>query len=53
MDKLFKIAIVQLGQKEVHGSGNNPAIVNYAREAGINRVNDDETPVVASGWEWK
>jgi len=44
MDKLFKIAVAELGQKEVQGSGHNPAIVNYAREAGFDWVNDDETP---------
>jgi len=44
MDELFKIAVAELGQKEIEGSGNNPAIVNYAREAGFTWVNDDETP---------
>jgi uncharacterized protein (TIGR02594 family) len=44
MDTLLKIAINELGQKEISGSGNNPAIVNYAREAGFTWVNDDETP---------
>jgi len=44
MDQLFKTAIAELGQKEVPGSGNNPAIVGYAREAGFDWVNDDETP---------
>ena len=38
MDKLLKIAIAELGQKEVQGSGNNPAIVNYAREAGFDWI---------------
>ncbi|MGV8135782.1 MAG: hypothetical protein AB2L20_11245 [Mangrovibacterium sp.] len=41
--KLFKIAVAELGQKEVQGCGNNPAIVNYAREAGFDCQNDDET----------
>ncbi|MGV8138554.1 MAG: TIGR02594 family protein [Mangrovibacterium sp.] len=44
MDKLFKIAVAELGQKEVQGSGNNAAIVGYAHEAGFEWVNDDETP---------
>ena len=35
MDKLFKIAVAELGQKEIGGGGNNPAIVNYACEAGF------------------
>lgn len=44
MDKIFKIAVAELGQKEIIGSGNNPTIVNYAREAGFPWINDDETP---------
>lgn len=44
MDKLLKIAIAELGQKEVTGPQNNPTIVNYAKEAGFDWVNDDETP---------
>jgi uncharacterized protein (TIGR02594 family) len=44
MDTIFKIAVAELGQKEIIGSVNNPAIVNYAREAGFPWVNDDETP---------
>jgi uncharacterized protein (TIGR02594 family) len=44
MDKLLKIAIAELGQKEITGPGNNPVIVNYASEAGFTWVNDDETP---------
>lgn len=44
MDTIFKIAVAELGQKEIIGSGNNPAIVSYAREAGFPWVNDDETP---------
>ncbi len=52
MDKLFKIAVAELGQKEVQGSGNNPAIVNYAREAGFDWVNDDETPWCSIFLNW-
>ena len=44
MDKIFKIAVAELGQKEIQGTADNPAIVNYAKEAGFNWVNDDETP---------
>jgi uncharacterized protein (TIGR02594 family) len=44
MDKLLKIAVAELGQKEISGSGNNPTIVKYAKEAGFSWVNDDETP---------
>ncbi len=52
MDKLFKIAIAELGQKEVQGSENNPAIVNYARESGFEWVNDDETPWCSIFMNW-
>ncbi len=45
MDNLIKTAVSQLGQKEIAGSqGHNPAIVQYAKEAGFSWVNDDETP---------
>jgi len=52
MDKLFKIAVAELGQKEVLGNGNNPAIVNYAREAGFDWINDDETPWCSIFLNW-
>ena len=44
MDKILKIAIAELGQKEISGPQNNPTIVNYAKEAGFAWVDDDETP---------
>jgi len=44
MDKILKIAIAELGQKEISGPQNNPTIVNYAKEAGFSWVDDDETP---------
>ena len=44
MDKILKIAIAELGQKEISGPQDNPTIVNYAKEAGFDWVNDDETP---------
>lgn len=44
MDKLIKIAISQLGQKEIKGDKHNNTIVNYAHESGFKWVNDDETP---------
>lgn len=44
MDKLIKTAINELGEKEISGAVNNPNIVNYAKEAGFDWVNDDETP---------
>jgi uncharacterized protein (TIGR02594 family) len=44
MDKIFQIAVAELGQKETPGSEHNPVILNYAREAGFTWINDDETP---------
>lgn len=44
MDKILKIAVAELGQKEISGPVDNPNIVNYAREAGFDWVDDDETP---------
>jgi uncharacterized protein (TIGR02594 family) len=44
MDNLFKIAVAELGQKEISGSRHNVNIVNYAKECGFTWVNDDETP---------
>ena len=52
MNKLIKIAIAQLGQKEITGEENNPAIVNYARESGFTWVNDDETPWCSIFMNW-
>ena len=43
MDSLIKIAISQLGQKEIAGPEDNDTIVGYAKESGFDWVNDDET----------
>jgi uncharacterized protein (TIGR02594 family) len=43
-DSILKIAVAELGQKEMTGAGNNLHIVNYAKEAGFTWINDDETP---------
>lgn len=44
MDNLLKVAINELGQKEISGPEHNQTILNYAREAGFTWINDDETP---------
>lgn len=44
MDQIFKIAVAELGQKEITGPEDNPSIVNYAKESGFEWVDDDETP---------
>jgi uncharacterized protein (TIGR02594 family) len=52
MDAIFKIAVAELGQKEIIGAENNPFIVNYANEAGFPWVNDDETPWCSIFLNW-
>ena len=44
MDEILKIAVPELGQKEIPGQQYNRRIVDYAHEAGFTWVNDDETP---------
>jgi len=44
MDKLIKIAISQLGQKEIKGGQHNMKTINYAKKAGFAWVNANETP---------
>lgn len=48
----LKIAISQLGTKEIVGPQHNPTIVNYAKEIGATWVNDDETPWCAIFTQW-
>jgi len=43
MDKFLQIAFKELGEKELK-DGDNPKIVQYAKKAGFDWVNDDETP---------
>jgi uncharacterized protein (TIGR02594 family) len=52
MDTIFKIAVAELGQKEITGPANNPVILNYAREAGFGWVNEDETPWCSIFLNW-
>lgn len=44
MDELIKTAMAELGEKEISGPEHNPTIVGYAKKAGFDWVNDDETP---------
>lgn len=42
MENLLQIAINEIGVKEIPGTGNNPQIMNYARQAGFpDYVSDD------------
>jgi len=52
MDKLIKIAVQELGQKEISGDQHNKRIVEYAHEAGFEWVNDDETPWCSIFMNW-
>ena len=49
---ILKIAASQLGLKEISGHENNPQIVNYARETGINGINDEEVPWCSTFINW-
>ncbi len=44
MNKVLQIAFKELGTKEIKGQNHNQRIVDYAKEAGIKGINDDETP---------
>lgn len=44
MNKLIKIAASQLGVHEIKGNEDNPIIINYANESGINNYSHDEIP---------
>lgn len=52
MSNLLAIALSQLGVKEIRGKEDNPTIVNYAKEAGFEWVNDDETPWCSIFLNW-
>jgi uncharacterized protein (TIGR02594 family) len=52
MDIIVKIAAEELGQKEITGPANNPAILNYAKESGFNWVSDEETPWCSIFMNW-
>lgn len=52
MTTLLQIALSQYGQKEIEGESDNQTIVGYAKEAGHNWVNDDETPWCSIFMDW-
>ncbi len=49
---LLEVALSQYGKKEIAGNKHNPVIVDYAKEAGFNWVNDDETPWCSIFMNW-
>ncbi|HSW67347.1 MAG TPA: TIGR02594 family protein [Bacteroidales bacterium] len=52
MKKIVEIALHEFGQKEIAGIKHNERIVNYAREIGLDWVNDDETPWCSIFMNW-
>lgn len=52
MKTVIEIALSQYGTKEISGSSNNHTIVNYAKEAGFDWVNNDETPWCSIFTNW-
>lgn len=52
MERILRIATDELGVREIEGSEHNPRIVNYAKEAGLDWVNDDETPWCSIFMNW-
>lgn len=49
---LLGIALSQYGVKEVSGDGDNPTIVQYAKEAGFLWVSHDSTPWCSIFMNW-
>ena len=52
MEELIKIAASQLGVHEIHGTEDNPVIVNYARETGITGISNDEISWCSTFVNW-
>jgi len=52
MSELLKVAIPEIGVKEISGSKHNARIIDYAKEAGFEWVNDDETPWCSIFLNW-
>ncbi|MFW6272161.1 MAG: TIGR02594 family protein [bacterium] len=52
MKKLVELALQEYGKKEIVGEEHNPDIVQYAKEAGFEWVNDDETPWCSIFMNW-
>ena len=52
MEGLIKVAASKLGLKEIPGHLHNPTIVKFAKDVGINWINDDETPWCSVFMNW-
>lgn len=49
---LLQVLLAEYGTKEISGSEHNKTIIQYAKEAGHNWVNDDETPWCSIFIDW-
>lgn len=52
MSRLIDIASAEIGTEEIAGAEHNPRILEYAREAGFDWVNSDETPWCSIFLNW-
>jgi len=52
MKTLIEIALMEWGIKEISGSQQNRRIIDYASEAGIRLVNNNETPWCSIFLNW-
>ncbi len=52
MDRLIKIAVKELGQKEVSGASHNDRILKYAQESGVQGISTDEVPWCSTFVNW-
>ncbi|CAM1340440.1 C40 family peptidase [Tenacibaculum amylolyticum] len=52
MNRLIRIASREIGTTEIPGPQHNPRIVAYAKEAGFDFINDDETPWCSVFMNW-
>lgn len=52
MNKIFSIALSQIGIREIVGSKHNPEVLKYFSEIGHEWVKDDETAWCSAFWNW-
>ncbi|PCJ22185.1 MAG: hypothetical protein COB04_00030 [Gammaproteobacteria bacterium] len=50
--EILKVAMTQLGIKEVKGAEHNASIVRYAQETEMEKISDDETPWCSTFVNW-
>ncbi len=52
VEKLLKTAFGELGVKEIAGNQDHPRIIQYAKDVGIDGINDDEVPWCSTFVNW-